>query len=302
MQYKDGPNLSLEAGAALAQYRLVKPDTGVLQYADDNDTNVLGATMQAALAAGDIVPVRSRLCAGTMILTASEAISQYAACYQAANGKVASSGTVLVGLALQASTADGDLIEVLPSAAAILGSVARAVLTQDDLAPYALPLVNAKVWDAPQTAIPGTPANDDLGLIYNTLGTASPSIESGDAKAATVTRYTYLQWAVPKEYQAGQTITLRLNAGMKTTVSDTSATIDAQVYRQAAPTVDICATAAQSINSLTAADKDFTITPTDVVPGDLLEIRLAIAIVDGATGTAVIGKLYRATVLADIKG
>lgn len=98
------------------------------------------------------------------------------------------------------------------------------------------------------------------------------------------------EFRVPQNYVAGAPITLRLNAGMKTTVSDISATIDAEVYRAAAPTVDICATAATTINSLTAANKDFTITPTNVVPGEMLICVVTIAIVDSATGTAVIGK------------
>ena len=37
---------------------------------------------------------------------------------------------------------------------------------------------------------------------------------------------------VPPEYVAGQTITLRANAGMKTTVADGSAAIDFEVVRQ----------------------------------------------------------------------
>ncbi|MGV3721987.1 MAG: hypothetical protein ACO1SX_13830, partial [Actinomycetota bacterium] len=119
---------------------------------------------------------------------------------------------------------------------------------------------------------------------------------------ATTTRYARFQFAVPEHYVAGQAITLRVNAGMLTTVSDTSAALDAVCVRVAAPSTDICATAAQSMNSLTAADIDFTITPTNVVVGDILDVRLSVAIVDGATGTAVIGKINTVALLMATKG
>ena len=167
---------------------------------------------------------------------------------------------------------------------------------------HVVPVTDLRVWDAVQTLLPATPATDDLGLIVNTFGTTAPTVETGDLKAAgATTRYARFQAQVPNNYVAGAAITLRLNAGMKTTVADTSATIDAEVYRAIAPSTDICATAAQSINSLTAANKDFTITPTDVVPGELLDIRLAVAINDGATGTAVIGQVNSVNVRSTVK-
>jgi len=179
----------------------------------------------------------------------------------------------------------------------------REYLTQEDLQPYPIKISDLRVWDSPSTnAVVDTAANDDLAVVYNTFGTLPPTIESGDGKAATVTRKVGFQFTVPPEYVAGQTITARINAGMKTTVADTSATVDLEVTRQAAPTADICATAAQSINSLTAANKDFTITPTTVIPGDVLDCVVTIATVDAATATAVIGKINSITMLLDIKG
>jgi predicted RecA/RadA family phage recombinase len=181
-------------------------------------------------------------------------------------------------------------------------SVARAALVQDDLQPYPIPIDKFRVWDEVQTII-GTPGNDDLGIVDNTFLTGTPSIETGDVKAGGATsRKTRFQFAVPPEYVAGQTITLRANAGMKTTVADNAASIDFEVVRHAAPNVDICATAAQSINNLAAANKDFTLTPTNVVPGDILDVVCTVLVDDDATGTAVIGKVNSVTLLLDIKG
>lgn len=185
----------------------------------------------------------------------------------------------------------------------VASALSRSSLALEGAAAHAVPLVGPlRVWDAVATVLPATAANDDLGLITNTWGTSAPTVEGGDSKAATTTRYARFQFAVPVEYAAGEAITLRVNAGMKTTVSDTTATLDAEVYRAAAPGTDVCATAAQSINSLTAADKDFTVTPTDVVPGDVLDVRLAVAVVDGATATAVIGQINRITFLMGTRG
>lgn len=172
----------------------------------------------------------------------------------------------------------------------ITGTLSAATLAFSGSQTFPIPQESLRVWDAIATLPVTSGANDDLALVYNTLGTAAPSVESGDSKAASTTRRIGFTFRVPPQYTAGDTVTLRLNAGMKTTVSDGTATIDAEVYRMAAPTVDVCATNAQSINSLTAANKDFTITPTNVVPGDVLDVRITIAIVDSATVTAVIGK------------
>ncbi|MCK6483738.1 MAG: DUF2190 family protein [Phycisphaerae bacterium] len=302
-QRVEGPTKTFTAGAALAQYRRVRLDSGKLAYAGASDSDGVGVLENATFADGDAAAVRLPSAEGTQKMVAAGAFSAGAGLYAAANGKVDDSGTVPVGIALEASGADGDIVEVLHAEAMPSFTLARSSMTQEDLSPYPLQFEQAKVWDAPQTNIPGTPATDDLGLIDNTFLTGAPTIETGDLKAAgATTRKTRISWPVPPEYVAGQTITLRLNAGMKTTVADTSATIDAQVARRAAPNTDICATAAQSINSLTAANKDFTITPTNVVPGDILDIVLAIAVTDAATGTAVIGQLNSATILADIKG
>lgn len=302
-QIIEGPKRTFTAGAAIEPNRRVKLSGGKLAYAGAADTVCIGTAAGRAFVDGDEIAVRLLNAEGTHPATASEAITAGATAYAAANGKVASTGTVVAGVVLQAATADGDVIELLPAPAPILGEVARASLTEDAAQPYPLLLEHAKVWDAPQTDIPGTAASDDLAIVNNTFLTGAPTIETGDVKAGgAVSRKTRFAWTVPPEYVAGQPITLRANAGMKTTVADTSATIDFEVARRAAPSVDICATAAQSINSLTAANKDFTLTPTSIVPGDVLDIVMTVATNDAATGTAVIGKVNSVALLADIKG
>lgn len=185
-------------------------------------------------------------------------------------------------------------------------TVDRSDLAQDANQVYGIPLTLLRVHDALQTNLPGTSATDDLGLSTGTLGTDSPKVTTGDLKAAgATTRYARLQFALPPEYDDGNTVTVRISAGMETTVADGTATVDVEAYkcdREGAVGSDICATAAQSINSLTFANKDFTITPTGLSAGDMLDIRIAVAVNDGSTVTAVIATIGAVELLLDIKG
>jgi hypothetical protein len=160
-----------------------------------------------------------------------------------------------------------------------------------------------RVWDAFATLLPATPLTDNLGLVTNTWLTTAPTVETEDLKTAGLTTsFCRFQFAVPDNYVAAGPVTLRLFAGMKTTVADVTATIDAEVVRTAAPSVDICSTGAQSINSLTPANKDFVLTPTAIVPGDILDVRIAIAVNDAASITVVIGQLQHITMLLTNNG
>lgn len=182
----------------------------------------------------------------------------------------------------------------------------RASLVQDTLALYPIPWGSWRVWDAYQTVLPGTPATDDLALIGGTFGTGTPSIQTEDLKTAGATnKYARTMLVLPPEYDGGETLSVRFHAGMLTTVADGSATIDAEVYlsdNEAGLGLDLVTTAAQSINSLTLADKDFTIDPAGLVAGDILDLRITLAINDAASGTAVKGIVGAAFLMADIKG
>lgn len=180
------------------------------------------------------------------------------------------------------------------------GTLTRDAFTQDALAAYPVKLNKFRVHDAQQTNLPGTASADDLALITGTLGTKLPSIRTSDGKNTTVNQYARTQFRLPPEYDAGNTITIRLNAGMVTTVSSTTGAVDVECYKNGAG-ADLCTTAQTSCNNLVAADKDFTITPAGLVPGDILDIRIKGAIVDSATPTAVIVEVNSVTVLLDIR-
>ena len=287
--------------AALAEGLRVKLSGGYLVAAGAAEDE-LGTMEMRTLAnelSGTVLPMDM---SGVRQMIMSEAGSKYQTVYAAASGKIATSGTLIRGVLLEDCGGDNSVVKVLAARASITGTVARSNLVQDDLKPYPVLLSECKTWDAVATNIPAAGANDDLGLVTGTLATDVPTLQSGDSKTASTTRYAGFYVPVPAEYVDGETITIVISAGMKTTISDTSAVLDLEAYRIGAPTVDVCATAQQSINSLTAADKSFTITPTGVVAGELLFCRAKIAIVDGATATAVIGKINSITAKFDVKG
>ncbi len=207
-----------------------------------------------------------------------------------------------------AGTFNGDV--VINGSARISGDItplrARAsVLAQADLQPFVIPWTWWRQHDSFATPLAAAAANDDLGLVGGAFGTDHPTIQTGDLKnAGATTRYARAVIPLPWSYVDGQTVTLRFHAGMVTTVASVSGTLDVVAYKsdgELGLSADLCTTSAVDINSLTFADFDFSITPTALVAGDELDVRIAIAVNDSATGTAVIGCIGKATLLCDVR-
>lgn len=195
---------------------------------------------------------------------------------------------------------------IITNDSSISAQTRATILRQDPNAIFPVPLTSLRVWDAYHTVLPGTAAADDLALVGGTFATAPPVVSAGDLKAAgATTRYARFQVQLPECYDAGQTVSLSIAAGMVTTVADVSCTIDAEVYKidkTAGIGSDLCATAAVTINSLVMSAKVFAITPGSLAAGDVFDVRIAIACNDAATGTAVTPTIAAIDLLADIKG
>jgi hypothetical protein len=171
---------------------------------------------------------------------------------------------------------------------------------------YGIPLTDCRVWDSGQP-LPASAANDDLALDFGAgvSASVSPVLSTGDVKATSSTRKAAFPIILPNRYDAGKSLQIDIYAGAKTTVADTSMTLDLEVFKSngdGSANADICATAAQSINSLTEATMSFTITPSGLLPGDVLWGLLSIAYVDAATGTAVIGQIGKIDLVANCRG
>ena len=180
------------------------------------------------------------------------------------------------------------------------------ILKQDALAIFPVRFTGLRVWDAIHTNLPGTAAADDLALIGTTFGSTAPVVTAGDCKALGATsRYARFMVELPECYEAGETVTLSLSAGMVTTVASSSCTVDVECYKIDKITgigSDLCTTSATTINSLVFAAKAFTITPSGLTAGDVLDVRLTIACNDAATGTAVTPTIAGIDLLCDIRG
>jgi hypothetical protein len=106
-------------GAAVSAKRLVKLSSGEVVHNTATATDDPIGISQYAGADGDAIGVRLINDAGTFECTAAGAITADADVYAAADGKVqalpAAAATYRrIGKALEAATADGDIIEILP--------------------------------------------------------------------------------------------------------------------------------------------------------------------------------------------
>lgn len=180
-----------------------------------------------------------------------------------------------------------------------------SILRQTPNAAFPVRLDSLRVWDAYHTNLPGTAAADDLALLSGTFGTSPPVVSAGDCKAlGATTRYARFQVQLPESYESAETITLAISAGMLTTVADVTCTIDVEAFKLdkiGGIGADLCATAAVTINSLVFGTKSFTITPSGMAAGDVLDVRVAVACNDAATATAVTPTIAAITLLADIR-
>jgi hypothetical protein len=112
-QFFSSPTRPDVAAGAIAQHLRVKT-TGALAVAGATDVEL--GTMEIPATAAGPATVRLRNAPGTAKMVANAAITAGLPVYAAAGGKVAPSGTVIVGTALEAATADLDVIEVLRTA------------------------------------------------------------------------------------------------------------------------------------------------------------------------------------------
>lgn len=192
-------------------------------------------------------------------------------------------------------TVSGSRLPVLP----------RSELAQLAEAVFPIPLTEFKVWDS-MAALPTSASGDDLGLVNGTYGTSPVNLRTGDFKNTTTTAYARALVRIPAEFQAAETVKIRVTAGAITTIASSSMTVDVEAWEidsdNTLGAADLCATAAQSCNSLTFAPLNFTITSSGLVAGDILDLRLTCAGVDSATGTLVAAGIVRVDLLCDILG
>ena len=112
-QYVEAAVRGFAAGAAIGQFlRVYLTSSNTLALAGANDYGI-GTMEDPATAANEQVGVRLNSAQGSRKCVANAAITVGDPVYLAASGKVGASGSVRYGTALEAATADNDIIEVL---------------------------------------------------------------------------------------------------------------------------------------------------------------------------------------------
>lgn len=117
-QQNDSGIKGFECSAAIAQYaRVVMAADGTVSTAGATEKGI-GIARVATFASGEVVGVELYTKSGTLKMIAGAAVAAGATVNTIASGKVddnGAAGSFDLGIALEAATADGDIIEVLPS-------------------------------------------------------------------------------------------------------------------------------------------------------------------------------------------
>jgi hypothetical protein len=279
------------------------PQSQTANYALISD----GTDVEPAAVAGSVLALPSEA-RGDVIRRGASAWERHAA--KASGQILIGDGTDVVSTAVTGDvTITGGGVTAIGATkvtnAMLAGSVTRAKLLQEASASYVIPITEMRVWDARQTVLPGTAANDDMAIVTGAFGTDAPTLQGVDFGGTSTDEKCAFQFRLPPEYDAGETIIIRLACAMLTTVSDGTATVDVECHKcdgEGAVGSDLCATAAQSINSLSNDTVQFTITPTGLTPGTLLDIRLSFAGSDVGNLGVMIPEISEVAVLLDIKG
>lgn len=136
-----------------------------------------------------------------------------------------------------------------------------------------IPLVDLRKDGAIKDQIDDAPGASLLGL-----GDAVGEVVKGNASNNNAkTDFAAYQLVLPADYKAGGTVTVILRVKKDTTLATVSDTCDviAKLVGDGAVGSDICATAAQQV-TVAYANYSFTITPTGLVAGDVLDLRISL--------------------------
>jgi hypothetical protein len=137
--------------------------------------------------------------------------------------------------------------------------------------PYAIPLNEFRKPAAWKDVL-----DDAAGAgLFGLADTPGSLMVGQNSNAASVTNAAVYVFRLPAEYKAGGTITVRVRAKKDTTLATVGDTIDVAV-KLVGDTLgsDLVTTAPQTPMTTSFAHYDFVVTPTGLVPGDLLAVEV----------------------------
>jgi len=139
------PFISTEALEAFRRVKLTSGSGSTVEYADQSDSDGYIGITQEKVAITEPVNIALKGGPGTRKVTASEAFAVGAALYAANDGKVSDTASGnRIGTALEAATADGDIVEMLEDfgSAAEVDGASTSVEAEDSNG--AIPIIFAK--------------------------------------------------------------------------------------------------------------------------------------------------------------
>ena len=158
-----------------------------------------------------------------------------------------------------------------------------------------IPLGSLRQAAAMKDALADAPDGTALGL-----GDASGALLTATTDdGVSISEKAAFEFAVPAGYTAGDTITVRLRAkisALPTVVSSNTVDITAKLRGDAGVGSDICTTNAK-VTTTSMANYDFTVTPTGIVAGDVIEVVITVAANDTGGTTNGIHTISKVAVL-----
>lgn len=128
-------------------------------------------------------------------------------------------------------------------------------------------------------------ASETAGDFARVVGTNQIWIQGEEASNETEVSVGYFPFVLPENYVSGGTITISAFVDVQGAGTLGSCTIDFEAYKMTLATgavgSDLVTTAAQAINA-TGAEKTFTVTPTGLVAGDKLVVKMTTSVVESA--------------------
>lgn len=128
-------------------------------------------------------------------------------------------------------------------------------------------------------------ASETAGDFCRPVGTNQIWIQGEEASNETEVSVGYIPFILPENYVSGGAITIKATVDVQGAGTNGASTIDFEAYKMTLATgavgSDLVATAAQSITT-TGTEFSFTVTPTGLVAGDKLVIKMTTSVVESA--------------------
>jgi hypothetical protein len=232
---------------------------------------------------------------------ASSAIDVASGALTLAAGEIDAADIATSGVAT-AEILDGTILNADIDAAA---AIARSKLAEDALALYPIPIANMRL---STFAVMGVSAADDNEFALIVASNAI-TLNSDSATNTTDTSTFRFQVRLPENYVAAGDVSVRFRSALiesGAAATDNGSSIDLSCYEQADGAVgaDIVSTAAQTYAATdTWYAKDFVITATNLVAGDILSCLATGAVIENNAGAETITlKTDPPVLLLDVKG